>query len=74
MSVGNGFIGGNMQTNFDKITENPQTLAEFINRATLGCHCCGTDGIDEQKYRCVFGKCSNTEEIMEWLEQESEDG
>ena len=61
------------QTNFDRITESPEALAEFINDVAKRCYTCG-DGYTTQPAYCPFHRCLRGSDfgITEWLNQEGE--
>ena len=62
------------KTNFDRITDSPEALAEFIENVTYKCYGCKVifaDGCPHRK-RGLAMFC-DTEECAEWLKQESKE-
>lgn len=53
-------------TNFEKITQSPETLAEFIDRVTQNC-------IDETCFDCPFNDSCLESNILDWLKQQAEE-
>ena len=73
MCDGLGKIKG---TNFQRITESPEALAEFMDELSNACITCGINGSEYHNENCPFGdfgNCADRGSMFLWLKQESKE-
>ncbi len=64
------------RTNFMKITESPEALAEFMDKLSNACITCGEKGPEFYNDDCPFGdfgNCADHYTMLMWLNQESKE-
>ena len=57
-------------TNFDRITQSPESLAVFISNIIYDCAYMTSDEDGKGCYMCPMNWCSK-DKVVEWLKQES---
>ena len=63
-------------TNFQRITESPEALAEFMDELSNACITCGINGSEYHNENCPFGdfgNCADRGSMFLWLKQESKE-
>ena len=51
-----------------------ERLADFLQKVTLACYCCGKDGrIDTKPTHCLFGTCTGPAEMLAWVKGEADE-
>ena len=66
-------VGEVMHTNFDRITESPEVLAEFIHEAESVYERCAKGDLNCDYCECQWCGLAGRKDLIDWLNEESKE-